>query len=813
MSAIDDLMNQNGVGGGGGSAVDKLLGGVGKAVGKTLSPIGEALQAPQQGLFHLIQAGKDIYHGNAGGALGEVGNVGKAALAGVGVVPGASPIIKGALHTAGVNTEAPNINFTQTIGAKKLFPGLETLGSAVTDPWTYATLGLGPEARAGLEGIKLMEGGDVLANTVRQGGWKGLDEATQNAVKEHLTGLASEAKNPEKVAMQQIKGMASRAPGGLGIHIPGTDIGTHIAGSFDRPELASKFGEKFPKIASMFSPEAEAKQIAAENARVATEKVAAKRAPYTATNLVERAKGAVQQLGPTGLTDIPKKELKLSAKEVAQEAPKIEPHVPYKGVPTGPKVTSGPLKYGGETMNARLAREAEERAAAAAKVTGPARFDPASLVERAKGTASTGLQDIPNPNRPFQPTVNMIDKLAAGKAAEEGAALKATKELPVEKITSGIQKFNNMVRNQMLAFPGTVANRERRGVTMNFLDKIGPIQQIKEAIGHFRLQKLGKAAEEGLNLDPVALDHSINDAVVASQKAVAKGEKIGQNGMSLHPPVELSYKEGLAKVLRDKGITMDQYKGALTKQGLDPEHYINYRQIMATSGHNLYETGKAAGEPVLNEGGGKISEAAKKVSEVGNKYYTTPIRKAGTAVENMNRGVSALTNLERYGNPEQAAKHVRDIVGDPWTLTGTERKIRPFSPFIGSIRSHVQGVARAGFDNPAGVSAANHTLGGTLFGQGSGAPVQSATGVMDIPALLGQGHLSEGLQGANNLLGGPIVSTIRAMANAHALSGDPKKDTIKVAKQMFPAFNRLPIGQRDNLVQQISRFVTGVKAG
>src|ERR1700746_2756023 len=104
-------------GGGGGilGAVKHFLGNSVKNVTEGASTVGQALGGAQQLLFHGIQAGKDVAHGQYGEAGKEGGTLAKITASAGGALP--------VPFTGGVKP----ISFTQTVGAKKLPFGLETL--------------------------------------------------------------------------------------------------------------------------------------------------------------------------------------------------------------------------------------------------------------------------------------------------------------------------------------------------------------------------------------------------------------------------------------------------------------------------------------------------------------------------------------------------------------------------------------------------------------------------------------------------------------------------------------------------------------
>lgn len=628
-------MGGQGVSGGGGGK--SILDVAKTAVGKTLSPIGAALNAPQQGLYHAITGIKDLATGKPGAALGELGNVGREAIA---AAPGVGQLGQ-AIHKNPVTTPAPDISFTNLIGAKKLFPGGETIGKIATDPLTYLTFGLGGEAKAGEEALRVA-GEHGLADTIRAGGMKTLSQAEKQTVKDALIANAKDvpAAQAEKVAQSQMKALASRGGGGLGARIPGTDIGAHIGGSFDPMEGLSKLGDKFPRVGAALQPGNEA-------------------------------------AFKVGATD--------AAKDVSQQG----------------------------------------------------------------------------------------------------------------------NKLSHIMRSQMLAFPGTVGNRLRRGITMNLLDEITPTRQLKLLREGRALTEAGGAAEKAVGLDSKLLDTDIHTIMEKSQKDVAKNLKKGVGQGGLFPVHPMSYKEALEQVLSKKNITMPMYKAELARAGVDADKFINLRQIMATSGHNLYEEGAKAAPQILKSG--PVHEASDFLKE----HYTEPIKRAGTKVENANRMVSALHNLEKFGNVEQAASHVKAIVGDPWNLSAAEQFVKPVSPFVGSIRSHATGVAQAALNNPAPFSALKHTLGNTAFASGSGNPVESATTVGDaLPNLLTNPKV--GLDQVGNMTGGPIASAFRLMNNAHAMPDSRSGQLKKIATEVSPFLSRIPFhGKKGSLLQQVERFIAG----
>lgn len=206
------------------STGSKILGAVKKGVGGIL----DTISAPQQTLFHLAK----------GARTGDIGEVGEALKS--------SAKLAGPLGSIGP-LKQDSLSFTETVGAKKLPYGLETLGMTVTDPVNYLTVGSGSAARAGLKATESALGAEARA-AVRQGGLKALTAEEKSTVRSYILEQASKnvsQKKATKIADTQMQALKSRVKGGIGLHVPGTKLDLHVAGKFDQP--LTRLAEVSPK--------------------------------------------------------------------------------------------------------------------------------------------------------------------------------------------------------------------------------------------------------------------------------------------------------------------------------------------------------------------------------------------------------------------------------------------------------------------------------------------------------------------------------------------------------------------------------------
>ena len=187
-----------------------------------LGAVGSLLSAPQQVMFKAGRGINDIAQGELGagiesfkGALGEAATLGQAG---------------GDIDFAQANRQWRGDEATPI----KLPKGVNTGAGIVIDPLNFTTFGAGAAAKAATKtalGTLSKEAGERLA---KQGLKKGLTEAEQATVRDALVRQATEqgAKNAEKTATRQFDALTQRGRGGIGFHIPGTNVGaTVIPGS------------------------------------------------------------------------------------------------------------------------------------------------------------------------------------------------------------------------------------------------------------------------------------------------------------------------------------------------------------------------------------------------------------------------------------------------------------------------------------------------------------------------------------------------------------------------------------------------------
>lgn len=235
---------------------------------KKKSNILDVLQAPQQMVSHLIK----------GVRTRDVGELGEAAKSAAKfTVPGAA--------FAPVTDQAP-LSFTETVGAKKLPFGVETLGTIATDPATYLTFGTGAVAKSALKSIE-KAAGPASVQAIRQQGLKALTPTQQKFLRQNFYDEAVQTVGPKKankIADTKMQSLKSRARGGVGLHIPGTKLDLHVAGSFEGGPLRTA-ATKSPKYSAV--RKAVTGEDLAEPARVA--QGTARMQGQTADSLAETA--------------------------------------------------------------------------------------------------------------------------------------------------------------------------------------------------------------------------------------------------------------------------------------------------------------------------------------------------------------------------------------------------------------------------------------------------------------------------------------------------------------------------------------------
>lgn len=209
-----------------------IWGSIKKAATGTLGNVLNTLSAPQQAIFKPARGIRRTLQGEGfdetikgiGGGLGEA----------VQFAAGATLPGTGAFKNLG----GPDINFTETIGAKKLPFGLETLGTFATDPLTYLTLGTGSAAKgavktAGEAGLKALT--DDIARQGLKATLKAAPEAedalrTAFTVQARAAGKEEGSKALAKTVERSMSAL-KRAQGGIGFRasVPGTQgrLGFH----------------------------------------------------------------------------------------------------------------------------------------------------------------------------------------------------------------------------------------------------------------------------------------------------------------------------------------------------------------------------------------------------------------------------------------------------------------------------------------------------------------------------------------------------------------------------------------------------------
>ncbi len=229
-------------------------GGILKTAGKIAGGAIEAISMPQQALFRTMTAAGALTQGNVGGALSEVG--------------------KGLVDVATLGQARGNIDFAQAVTpyadrqagqTTKLPTGLNTLGTVVADPLNFLTGGTTMAARQGAgriakhlggidprlvkESARLVGGKAVVDNIGRDALRTAIaDDVLSNSSKVSKM-LSSDPKGAQtalayanKQADDLINAFEKRGGGGLGFHVPGTDIqNTLISGkSIDAAKSAVK---------------------------------------------------------------------------------------------------------------------------------------------------------------------------------------------------------------------------------------------------------------------------------------------------------------------------------------------------------------------------------------------------------------------------------------------------------------------------------------------------------------------------------------------------------------------------------------------
>lgn len=776
-------LSKSGSGGGG------FFSGLAQAAGSILSPIGTALNAPEQAVFH----GASALGSALGGNLGEAGKT-------LSQIPGA--VIGKQEDQMTPLAAAGQENAKLPFG---LHNALNAVGTIAADPLNAVTLGLGPEARAATRAIGASAGGADIVNAIRKGGLASLDEATQATIKKTLTEAAGQGRRPaEEVASKQMEALAQRGQGGLGLHIPGTDVAAHVMGSFDRPEIAKAVADKYPRIAQFLSPDREAANLAAQAAKSDALGEAA-RVTDNARSLLglsEKDRGAL-------LSQLPQ-----------SEAAKVTANFPERAV-EGAIPTEQAAKHVGSAKDLKQGLD---------KVGSMVRSQllafPGTVVNRARRGASVMMLDGVGPHELpglYKEAADMTGKVRAAETSLglDGGKLKSQIESAVARSEDLGKKYDVARQTFPVDEAKITAARD---------------EAASKAVAKEQLQIDAEGAAKGKNRYSIRNDQNTGEAFAQflpaqdterlAQAARTAREGVTEAGGIYGRPATLDWKGGLAQILEKKGISMDEYRAALAKQGLDPEHAINIRQIVDQSGGNMFRSGE--GMRPRSTLLGKIPgyEKATSLPRAG----ATKVRQAGSAVETLNKTASALHNLDRYGNVESATEHVANVMGDPWKLTHGEKMISPLTPFWGAIRNHIETVARTGFDNPQRLAILEHSLKASPWGvlaQGSGDPIGSSAKVLDAPVQVGvgaagalgsatghpfgQGQLTAGLKGIGGLMAGAPAAGARLAAAPEMLGKAPGKAVINAAKTSLPSVQRLPLpGKKADLKSQIERFLFGI---
>lgn len=303
------------------------------------SPL-DILGAPQQIVSHLIKGARTL-------DPGEVVEAGKSA----------AKLALPGLGSALFEEQKP-LSFTETVGAKKLPFGGETLGQIATDPLTYGTLGVGPIAKSGLKSLRSVLG-EGAEQAVRKGGSKVLSPAERAAVRSHIFETAAKdvgEKKAAKIADTQMRALKSRARGGVGLHVPGTPIDVHLGGGFEEGLLGSavRGSPMASKLGSLFTgTDVVAQREAAEQAAASlrSKTFAPGSAPYEQARLFDVAAVPTRPVPGERLFDVDEFGVP-KPKDVGQGSLLGEA---ARQAPTGPTATQGRLftpPKGGGIMDA-----------------------------------------------------------------------------------------------------------------------------------------------------------------------------------------------------------------------------------------------------------------------------------------------------------------------------------------------------------------------------------------------------------------------------------------------------------------------------
>lgn len=743
-------------------------GGILGGVAKALSPIGTVLNAGEQTLFH----GASALGSAIGGNLHEAGQT-------LSQIPGAA-----------MGDKSDQMTFLKAAGQEDtklpfgLHNALNAVGSVAGDPLNVVLPGLGPEARAAHEAI---EGGEAAgkiaegtAAAIRKGGMDAVDQTTKDAIRQRLveTSGQSAKHTAEEIADKKMAALEARGQGGLNVRTLSGGV-QHVAGSFDRPGVAKAIGDTFPRLAKLFSPSREEASLAADAAR---------------------------------------EDAKVEAQRVANNA----------------HIMNAPADQAGRAALSRpFVNDAEQATEQAAKHIGSAK-DLAGSMDKAAGVVRSQLLAFPGTvvNRAKRGmSVLMYDGIAPtklkgayqdAKALMKGGEVEKTLGLSPNEVDRGVEKV--------------IAKSEREAAAFDKARKAG-VPQLNEADA---AAKADQAASKAVMREQAAIQAEKDagqykkvtggvSARLAQVSRDARAQAMSAYTQGVQRPLVHDYASGLDQYLKEQGLRgRGTLVGALNKAGIDGEHYLNIRQIVHDAGGNMYR-GTDYMRPRILKGSGKLGEAYEAASKP-LRTGATQIRKAGTAVENINKTVSAMHNLDRYGNVADATKHVAEVMGDPWKLTHGEKMISPITPFWGAIRNHIETVARTGFDNPGKLAMIEHLIKDTPLGQGSGDPIGSSAKVLDAPASVGlglagaagsavghpfaQGQLVAGLKGLGGLSAGAPAAAARLASAPEMLGKAPGKALINATKTALPSVQRLPLpGKKAGWKQQIEKFITGMTMG
>lgn len=769
-------------------AAPKKKGGLLKPLKSLLGVAGGALSMPQQVLFKGTQAVNDATQGQFGaarrsllGAFGEAATLGQAG--------GDIDIAHAFRQHKSDGTSAP----------LKLPKGFNTGIGVIADPLNFVTLGAGSAAKQATKVAAKEFGVETAEQITKVGLKKALSSAEQATLKDALVREATDAgaKNAEKTAAKQLDALVVRGRGGVGFHIPGTNVGGAVVPGKSLARAGEATGLTAARDALAASRPVRALGRGLVPGRAVAEAVgkeagkdvlaaAGRRSAGAATkidDLVKRTEAAMndfeQQAGRAfDATDDQFVHAALEAGPEARAAavaqrPELARVIDTfddmrktmgreqleAGVLRGPEinlvedvpevVSPGGLRDEERYLHRVLTPEAQKALA---------KQEQATL--RSGGSASSALRQGAAKARKVAPEYNVrqineaIETLHAGGTIADTALGKSIKDIaqalkPGEKLykESAVTSLIDRGVEAAKAIASADYVKELRGITDDLGEKImlseADVAKLKEAgaavpehFVKFDLPKLGTFyAPKELKAEIVGAMGRLDD-VDGLRKALDSADRWWRSQVTASLPggipfatrnarsnVMLMWLSGtnvpkymaegaglqraVRRVLKTEAAQVaDEGVEAAMRAHLSPRQFKvwDYARKSGITGDAFYTVELSSAPKVGVKGAAKEGSRARRVVRAGfgtEGAAATKGRALNEAVEQHARLSQFLSDVDKLGSLEEAARRTKDVLFDYSALTPTEKKIKRWGmPFYTFARKNVPGQVRRFIEAP-----------------------------------------------------------------------------------------------------------------